>query len=128
MKVFRLPEGVPAPEVDYANFELEQMRRDEEEHIARLKAWLIERGYDGQNTGRILSTPVADGHASYMLAEHGSDSFLVHLPYGDAYQDRNVQFLPKEEVLARLDAQDRMREIFQRAAAERNASGGGPGL
>lgn len=120
MKVYGLPEDVPAPEVDYANFDLKRMQRDEEAHIARLKAWLLEQGYDGPNTGRILSSPIADGHASYMMAENGSGSFLVHLPYGDAYQDRNVQFLPKEEVVARLDAQDRMRAIFECAGQEDN--------
>lgn len=128
MKVYSPPRDVPAPEVDYANFDLERLQKDEEEHGAKLKAWLEERGYDGPNTGRVLNVPIADGHASYMMAEGASDSFLVHLPYGDAYQSMDVQFLPKEEVVARLDAQDRLSEAFRRAAAERDAEEGGPGI
>ncbi len=121
MKVYACPPDVPAPEVDYSNYDRAKVERDEEAHTAQLKTWLQMRGYDGPNTGRIFSSPIADGYASYLFADGkgARESILVHLPYGDAYMDRNASFLPEEEVLARIEADDRMREVFRQMAAER---------
>ncbi len=113
MKVYTLPDEVPAPEVDYKNYDREKMLRDEDEHMAKLKAWLREAGYVGKRTGEIVAFQVADGYARYMLAD-GKKSALIHLPYGDAYHYRDVKFLPKAEILRRIDADKKFTAMFAR--------------
>lgn len=112
MKVYSSP--IPF-EYDYSDYNHKAYCEAEDKHQETLKAWLVENGYTGKNTGRILSEPVADGSAMYMLAE-GKRSFLVHLPYGDAYQSRDVSFLPKAEVLRRIEAKERLNELFKKAS------------
>lgn len=118
MKIYSCPKELAFAEPDYLNFDLEKEQAREEKHSADLKAWLIAAGYDGRHTGRIYSTPVADGHASYMFADKGRGGALIHLPYGDAYQSRDIQFLPKAEILKRMESADRLAEMFRSTAPE----------
>ena len=114
MKVFSLPESVPAPIVDYSKFNMDAVEKDEKEHQEKLKATLISLGYKGTRTGEIVRFQVADGHAQYMFADGGEKSGLVHLPYGDAYQYRDVSFLPRSEILRRMDAEKKFNEALNR--------------
>lgn len=114
MRIYSCPTEVPAPEIDFRNYNHDREMRREEEHRQQLAQWLRTNGYPGANTGRICSFPVADGKAMYMVAEKGRSVSLIHLPYGDAWQYRDVQFLPKDEILRRCDAEDRLRAFFAR--------------
>ena len=113
MKVFGLPSELQAtlPQVDYTNFSYDKMIADEDKHRASIRAWLVEQGYTGKHTGGILQMPIADGHAEYMLAD-GSGSFLLHLPYGDAWDSPDVEFLPKKEVVKRINARVNLNKLF----------------
>lgn len=119
MKVFTLPTEVPAPRVDYMNYDREQVIRDETEHRAALKKFFTDLGYTGKNTGRIYRESVADGQALYMVIEapRGTNAkdkfFLVHLPYGDAYQSRTVHYMNKKGILELIDASDRIDALFK---------------
>ena len=104
MKVFSLPAEVPAPEIDYMNFDLNKMTNQERAHRLQLQAHLHKLGWTGKNTGKTVNFPVADGYAQYMIAEAGKQFALIHLPYGDAYQFQYANRLTKRDVLAR--AQD----------------------
>lgn len=113
MKMYSLPEDLPAPVVNYRDFDLAKVQADEDDHQKKLKDWLIASGFKGKNTGKILSFPIADGHAQYMFAEgRGRDDGLVHLPYGDAYQSRDAAFLPRKEILLRLKQQQAIADMF----------------
>ena len=112
--VYSLPAELPAPEPDYSNYNHANELRREEEHKAKLAEWLKSHGYAGKHTGRIYAEGVADGHALYMVAD-GRKFALIHLPYGDAYQSRNVRFLTKTEVLRRLGAEERLAKAFEEA-------------
>lgn len=111
MKIFGLPETLPAPVVDFSNYDREAVQAAEDAHIAALKAYMIDMGYTGKHTGDIYSVPIADGYALYMLAD-GRGGGLVHLPYGDGYQCPNVQHLSKKVILARIKANKSMVSIF----------------
>lgn len=111
MKVYSLPKEIPAPEVDYSNYNHEKVAADEAKHKADLKAYLIKGGYTGKNTGKTIRFQVADGYAVYMLAE-GKTSCLVHLPYGDGYEYRDVQYIPKAEILRRVKSEEAFHAIF----------------
>lgn len=122
--VLALPKDLPAPQPDYKNYDHARELEREQKHQADLKAWLIANGWDGPNTGRIYSEHIADGYAVYMVAEgkkkaSGFKFVLIHLPYGDGYQSRNVHWIPPKEIVERLDAADRMREVFQTARTAR---------
>ena len=111
MKVYILPKEVPAPKVDYENYDHAKVYGDEEKHMADLKAWLKKAGYTGKYTGEIYKQHVADGYALYMMAD-GSKSCLIHLPYGDAYDARDVGFLPKKEIIRRIEADKSFRALW----------------
>ncbi len=113
MKIYSCPKEVPPPEPDYRNYDHAKELRAEEEHEAKLKAWLVTKGYTGKHTGAIYREGVADGYASYMVGD-GRSFILIHLPYGDAYQSRNVQFLPKREIIRRLEGAKAMAQLFAR--------------
>jgi hypothetical protein len=109
MKVYALPDTLPVPEFSFDG----DWQAREEAHRESVRKWIKDNGYTGPASGKVLRLPYADGYAEYMLAD-GKGSFLFHLPYGDGYDDRNVNFLPKKEVLARIEQQERMDALFNR--------------
>ena len=116
MKVFSCPTEIAVPQIDFANFNREKMLADEQAHQQAVKTHIINLGYNGPKTGETVSFPVADGHALYMFADGGAKSALIHLPYGDAYNYRDVEFLPRKEILKRIDQQAALNEIFSQKA------------
>jgi hypothetical protein len=117
MKVYGLPEELEAtiPEIDYVNFDYDAMIESEDIHRESIKQWLLDNGYTGKHTGGILRMPIADGHAEYMLAD-GNPSILIHLPYGDAWNHPDVTFLPKKEIVKRIQNDEAMRKLFSKAS------------
>jgi hypothetical protein len=45
MKIYSIPEEVPAPKVDYSNYNHQQVESDEKNHMEDLKNHLIGLGY-----------------------------------------------------------------------------------
>ena len=116
MKVFSCPDEIKPPQVDFANFNREKMLADEEAHQQAIKAHMVKMGYTGPKTGEVVSFAVADGSAQYMFADAGAKSVLIHLPYGDAYSYRDVKFIPRTEILKRIEQQAEFKEIFSAPA------------
>ncbi len=112
MKVFGPYTRLPEP--DYRNYDWREESKKEKAHQEMEAAELRRQGFTGPNTGRILQIPVADGHAIYMYADNGAKSILIHLPYGDGYQSRDVEFLPRKEVLARIEQRERITALFNK--------------
>jgi hypothetical protein len=117
MKVYGLPKELEAtiPVNDYANESYDEWMENEAKHKKTIKAWLLTHGYKGKHTGKLLQMPIADGYAEYMLAD-GSPSMLLHLPYGDAWESPDVQFLPKKEVLRRIKGREDVAKMFGRVS------------
>ena len=115
MKVVSMPAEVPFAEPDYSNYDSVKEEARETEHLEQLKTWLKANGWPGERTGQELQEPHADGYARYMYGD-GPKPVLVHLPYGDAWHSPNVGFLPKKEVLKRLDRRAGLAALFGRAA------------
>lgn len=114
MKIYDVPDELPPPVVDYKHYDHNKVQADEDAHCKQLKEWLQKQGYNGEHTGKILQEPHADGYALYMLAD-GPKPCLIHLPYGDAWDSPNVGFLPKAEVLARIERQEKLAALFKQA-------------
>jgi len=126
MKVYSVPADVAyEPSFSFSDGDyFKKIMQYEEEHRETLKQWLIDAGYTGKETGSELRIPMADGYAVYMFADArgsgtGLKSILIHLPYGDAWHSRDVEFLPQKEVLKRIASAKALRDIF---AAQREAS------
>jgi hypothetical protein len=116
MKIYDCPTQVPPPKIDYSkNFDYDKCQADEKAHELRLKEWIKANGYPGKYSGEIYSEQIADGYAQYMVCDGRSFS-LVHLPYGDGYQSRDIQFLPKKEIIRRIEAEKKFNEIFTKSA------------
>jgi hypothetical protein len=113
MKVYSCPKQVPAPEPDYRNFDMKKEQALQDKHQEDLKNWLKANGFAGKHTGEIVRFGVADGYAEYMFMD-GPKSGLVHLPYGDGYQYRDVSFLPKTEILKRIKQEKEFAKIFSK--------------
>lgn len=113
MKVYNVPKETPVPKVDYGNFDLTQVRADENAHQLRVRTWLLAHGWPGKRTGEIMSLPVADGAALYMYGD-GVTPCLIHLPYGDGYQYVGVERFTKADVLKHLDSGKALAKLFAR--------------
>jgi len=112
MKVYSLPDTVPALVVNYSNFDRDKYFAQEAAHKETVKQELIALGYTGANTGRILRLQVADGYAQYMFADAGAKSCLMHLPYLDGYQYRGVEGMSKKWVLDEIARCERFDALF----------------
>lgn len=110
MRVYSSP--IPDPEIDFGGFDVKKTEAQYDEHKQKVIQWLRENGYNGPRTGEIVRFPVADGYAQYMLADAGKKSVLIHLPYWDGWQYRDVEFLPLKEILKRIDQQKKRAALF----------------
>lgn len=111
MKIYACPDECPAPRPDFKNFDINREIARQESHQQELCEWLRANGHAGPHTGKIVMFPVADGYAKYMLAD-GRRSCLIHLPYGDAYQYPDAEFLPKAEILRRIENRQKLSAMF----------------
>jgi hypothetical protein len=120
MKVYSVPEAVPFAEPDYKTYDWKAEQAREERHMADLKKHLVEMGYKGKHTGKIVRFGVADGSAQYMLADGKGvygPSFLIHLPYGDAYHQHMVQHMPKKAIVEQIERQEKLASLFAKKDA-----------
>lgn len=114
MKIYQCPKEVPVPSPDYSNYDHAKEMAAENKHMTDLKAWLVSQGYTGKYTGEIYRQQIADGYALYMMAD-GPKSFLIHLPYGDGYQARDTAFLPKSEIIRRIEAEKKFQSFWEKS-------------
>lgn len=49
-----------------------------------------------------------------MLGDKGRGGVLIHLDYGDGYHSRDVEFLPKKEVIERIMQRERLTKLFEK--------------
>ncbi|WP_285905119.1 hypothetical protein [Pseudodesulfovibrio pelocollis] len=114
MKIYSCPASLEFT-YDYSKYFAEGYSKAEEEHKTQLLQFLKDAGYTGENTGRIYKEPVADGYAMYMYADTPTGkAILIHLPYGDSYSSMNAQYVPKEEILRRIEADEQIDAMFSK--------------
>jgi hypothetical protein len=101
-----LPDDVPFADTPPGRFDQAGETLRESEHSAALEAWLRQHGWNGPRTGQVVRRTMADGHAVYMYGD-GPSPCLVHLPYGDAYHDPDIRYLPIPKIEKLLERQIR---------------------
>lgn len=87
MKVYAVPDAVPAPVVDYKNFDFAKMEADEAAHQEALAQHLRESGHTGG---------------------------IVRFGVGDAYQYRGIEHFPKKEIVAQIEMEKRHEALFRK--------------
>ncbi len=111
MKVYAAPEHIQTPAWP-SPFNHDQYSKNCDAYRAEIRKWLSENGYTGEYSGEVIQFGVADGYAQYMLADGGRRSFLIHLDEVDGYQYRDVEFLPKREIIKRIEQQRKFKEFW----------------
>lgn len=118
-KVYAPPASVEQPEwseyeVD-GQFSIEAMRERDARYITELAAWVKSRPRSSADAGTVVSYPVADGAAQYMIMRLRPLE-LIHLPLGDAYRCTAIfeRGLTAQDIKAELAWRDR----FAKLAAE----------
>ena len=108
-KVYLAPESIKVPELDFRIMNTYEEACDN--YKAELKAFLQKRK-NGKNVGEIISFPVADGYAEYMVASMEPVE-LVHLPLGDAWDFQYARLLTAKEVQEKIDQQKALERLFK---------------
>lgn len=117
MQVYAVPGEVAVPGFEDScldgRYDREQDDRVTNEFLAELKAWLVEHGYNRKLTGEIVSFPIADGAAQYMVAE-GKSTILVHLPIHDAWNipAAHMRGLRKKDIVEQVERSRRIAAMF----------------
>jgi len=113
IEVLEVPDEARFAQTPAGPFDHAAETRRESEHSAALEAWLRKHGWNGPRTGQVVRRTIADGHAVYMYGD-GSAPCLVHLPYGDAYHDPDIRYLPIPQIERLLERQIRFDATFER--------------
>jgi hypothetical protein len=112
-EVYKAPDGVELPEIDWANFNHEEYEAANQKYLDDLKAKLQEMGYKGKNMGEVIKFPFADGYAMYMVASMNPLK-LIHIALGDAWDYPNVDLMTPVRVQEMIDQQKALEEIFSK--------------
>lgn len=109
-KIYSPPAELERPEIDFRNMKA----YDEacEKYKEGLKKLLLNRK-QGENIGKILRFPVADGHAEYMIASM-KPLELVHIPLGDAWTYQFDYNLTAKSVKEQLVKQELIDKLFSK--------------
>ena len=81
-------------------------------YIEKLSEWCKKRNpNDPDYIGEVISFPVADGRALYMVAAL-KPLQLIHVEVGDAYGFEYAHKLNKKDVMAKVDNAKKLKEMF----------------
>jgi len=116
-KIYSAPKSIKQPIFNYTGKEnynkvFKAYRKDETRYCEKLREMLLARK-KGKNVGEIISFPVADGAAEYMIASLRPLE-LVHLPLGDAWDFQYAHLLTAKEVNKKIEENKAMAEFFNK--------------
>jgi len=101
-KIFRAPDEVKLPEMDFANYNHAEYMEAENKYKADLKAHLNSQGWKGKNVGETIKLPMADSYAEYMVLSM-RPLRLIHLELGDAWNSEFAELLTAKKVNQMID-------------------------
>jgi len=100
-KIYKAPKTIKLPEIDFENFDREQMISEQDRYINDVKKFCLKRK-KGKNVGEIIEFPVADGSAMYMVASMRPLE-LIHLEIGDCWDYQYVHRLTATDVNSEIE-------------------------
>ena len=107
-KVYTAPDDFKTPSLSFSKINEYQPAWDKYE--ADLKAWCIKRN-PSEHVGEIISFPVADGSALYMVAALKPVE-LIHLEYLDGYSFQYANRLKASDITEKIEQGKRLNRIF----------------
>jgi hypothetical protein len=109
MKIYSPPTEVGICATDYSG----DWQAQEKAWLNKLRQYVMQHG-SGKNKGKIVSYPVADGYAQYMIFSE-KPAALIHIPLGDAWQYPMVSRFTMKEVLADVAREEQFSKLFAAA-------------
>jgi hypothetical protein len=113
-KIYDIPGNIKVPEIKFDNFNLKEYQNDIERFYKEVKEALMADGYNEEHLGEVISFPVADGKAEYMVFSLEPIVQLVYLPIGDAWEFEYAHLLTKTEVLRKIQQQKALSKLFNK--------------
>jgi hypothetical protein len=108
--------NIYSPPVDTPKFNwnnIPQYEKDCETFKEDIKKYLKERGYNEKHTGTIISFPVADGQAEYMVMSL-KPVRLIHIPIWDAWEYPYIDRLTKKDIEEKINYQIGMSKLLSK--------------
>lgn len=110
-KIFRCFEDVKRPTYDFRQSHKE-MQQEENRYLNDIRAKLNSMGFKGKNVGEVISFPVADSTADYMIVSMRPLK-LMHLEIADAWDFEYAHLLTAKEVNEKIEAKKRLEKLFK---------------
>lgn len=107
-KIYSPPSSVKVPEFNWKS--VGTYKNECEKFVNALKEFCIKRK-NAEHIGEVISFPVADGVAQYMVASL-SPVELIHLPLWDAYQFDYANRLTKIDIIEKINQKKALDELF----------------
>jgi hypothetical protein len=101
----------PPKEIRVPDFDPENWQKADKEFIQKLRDYCLANG-TGDLRGEVVSFPVADGAASYMVFTTKPLAF-IHMPLGDAWQFQYVNRLTLADVKKQVKRRKALDELFR---------------
>jgi hypothetical protein len=106
MKIYSAPTEIKYS-IDYSG----DWQAQERAYMGKLTKYVMQHG-SGKNKGKIVSYPVADGYARYMIFSE-KPAALIHIPTGDAWHYSMVTRFTMKEVLADIAREEKFNKLFE---------------
>lgn len=109
-KVYTAPDDFKTPSLNFSK--INEYQPAWEKYEADLKAWCLKRN-PSEHVGEIISFPVADGSALYMVAALKPVE-LIHLEYLDGYSFQYAHRLKASDIKEKIAHRKSIAKIFGR--------------
>lgn len=110
-EIYRAPDYLELPEIDYKNFNFEEYDKKENEYLRKVQNWARTNGR-GKYAGKLIKFGVADGYAMYVVFSL-KPVRLIHLDLGDGYEFEYAHRLSANDVKDLADRQDLFECFFK---------------
>ena len=111
-KVFETPDEIEVPKMDFSNFNRDEYEKDVERFFAELRSWISEQGYNDKESGKIISFPIADGHAQYMVIKTKGTPELFYLALDDCWSFPYIQDITSKTIKEKIKQDEAMTKLF----------------
>ena len=106
-RIYSPPKEIPTPA-----FNPDTWQKDDEAFEQKLRAYCLAYG-SGECKGEVISFPVADGYARYMVFSLRPVA-LIHMPLGDSWQFQYANRLTAADIKEQVRKSKFLKELFSR--------------
>jgi hypothetical protein len=107
IKVWAPPQDIPVPEFSPAE-SWDKYNERVKTFINRVRAWAEKTG-SGDLAGKLVSFPVGDGYAQYVVWK---PTHVIHLPVGDKWHFQYIERLKAADIRENVRQNEAIEKIF----------------